>query len=197
VVLEDQFGPSTVTLKRNKRICAPADKNGEDPTAATDEGHLVSYTLKQTAPKHDKIKGIVVTNQFGTLVVTLGKADRALIPTAKSLVGYPGALGVPLDHFKCYKVAAAKFRTTGLAITTQFGPITLDIKKPLHLCAPASKNGENPSAPGHPDHLMCYQVRGPRPGIQPTIFTNDQFGPDSYTFYGPRDLCVPSEIQVP
>ena len=51
VSVEDQFGPSTITVKRNKRICAPADKNGEDPTAVTDHGHLVFYTIKQTAPK--------------------------------------------------------------------------------------------------------------------------------------------------
>jgi len=44
---------------------------------------------------------------------------------------------------------------------------------------------------------MCYQVYGSRPTTQPTIFTNDQFGPDSYTFYGPRDLCVPSEVTIP
>jgi hypothetical protein len=44
---------------------------------------------------------------------------------------------------------------------------------------------------------MCYQIRGPRPETQPTIFTADQFGPDTYTFYGPRDLCVPSEVMVP
>ena len=184
-------------MKRNKRICAPADKNGEDPDAVTDNGHLVSYTLKQTAPKEKKVRGVTVTNQFGDLELTVGKADRMLIPTAKSLTGNPGPLGILLDHFKCYKVSQAKFRRMGIGIETQFGPIIIDIKKPLHFCVPASKNGEDPTAPSHTEYLMCYQVRGPRPDVQPSIFTNDQFGPDSYTFFGPRDMCVPSSAIFP
>jgi hypothetical protein len=197
VGLEDQFGPSTVTVKRNKRICAPADKNGEDPAAVDAEGHLVFYTIKQTTPRTVKRKGVAVLNQFGTLVVTVGKADRLLVPTAKSLSAYPDPLATPLDHFKCYKVGSAKFRASGLTVETQFGPLVVDIKKPTHLCAPASKNGEDPTAPSHSEHLMCYQVHGPRPDVQPAIFTNDQFGPDTYTFFGPRDLCVPSDVVVP
>jgi hypothetical protein len=197
VALEDQFGPSTVTIKRNKRICAPADKNGEDPDADEHVGHLNFYTAKQTSPKTVKHKGVVVTNQFGLLVVTVGKTDRVLVPTAKSLTGYPDPFPPILDHFKCYKVAGATFRQPGLNVETQFGPITVDIKKPTHLCAPADKNGEDPTAPSHPDHLMCYQIRGPRPDTQPTVFTNDQFGPDTHTFYGPREICVPSTVMVP
>ena len=66
------------------------------------------------------------------------------------------------------------------------------------VAAPASKNGEDPAAPNHPEHLMCYQVRGPRPTTQPTITTNDQFvGLDTYTFFGPRELCVPSTVVIP
>ncbi len=197
VSAEDRFGPSTITVKRHKRICAPANKNGEDPDAVNHPGHLNFYTIKQTTPKTVKIKGVVVTNQFGVLVVTVGKADRLLVPTAKSLVGYPGPLLTPLDHFKCYKVGNAKFRRPGISIETQFGAITVDIKKPTHLCAPVNKNGEDPTAPSHPEHLLCYKVSGPRPDTQPVVFTNDQFGPDSYTFYGPRELCVPSEVAVP
>ncbi len=196
VSMEDEFGPSTITVKRDKRICAPANKNGEDPDAPTHPGHLVFYTIKQTAPRPIKIPGVVVTNQFGVLVVTVGKADRMLVPTAKSLTNYPGPLLTPLDHFKCYKVKG-KFHQSGLDVETQFGPLDLDIKRPTHLCAPASKNGEDPAALAHTQHLMCYQVKGPRPSTQPTIFTSDQFGNDSRTFFGARELCVPSDITVP
>lgn len=197
ISVTDEFGPSTITIKRHKRICAPANKNGEDPNAVNDPGHLDSYTIKQTSPRVAKIKGVTVTNQFGDLVMTVGKADRLLVPTAKSLIGDPGALQTPLDHFKCYRTSQAKFRASGISVETQFGALTLDIKKPLHLCVPADKNGEDPAAPTHTQNLMCYQVHGPRPSAQPTIFTDDQFGPDSYTFFGPRDLCVPSEVTLP
>ena len=46
--LVNAFGPpSMARLKRAKRICAPADKNGEDPTAPTDPG--VSHGLHDQA----------------------------------------------------------------------------------------------------------------------------------------------------
>ena len=46
--------------------------------------------------------------------------------------------------------------------------------------------------------MMCYQVRGTRPRTAPDrIFVNNQFGPDTYHFYGPRDLCVPSTVVLP
>jgi hypothetical protein len=197
VTVEDTFGSSTVTVKRNKRICAPADKNGEAPDAVADPRHLNFYTIKQTAPGKTTVKGVTVTNQFGDLVINVGKADRMLVPTAKSLITTPGPLAVPLDHFKCYKATGAKYRASGIAVETQFGPLTVDIKKPLHLCAPADKNGEDPSAPTHPDFLMCYQVKGQRPATQPTVYTNDQFGPDHYSFFGTRELCVPSRVTLP
>src|SRR5262245_38490244 len=53
VSLRDQFDdpqgpPSTVTVKKAKRLCAPADKEGEDSTAPDDLAHLTAYTIKQT-----------------------------------------------------------------------------------------------------------------------------------------------------
>ncbi len=62
-VTEDEFGPSTVTVERNKRICAPADNDGEVPTAVTDAGHFVFYTLKQTTQRTIKVKAVTVNNQ--------------------------------------------------------------------------------------------------------------------------------------
>lgn len=193
VAVEDAFGPSTVTVKRQKRICAPSDKNGEAPDAPTDPRHLAYYTIKQTTP-WSKQRGVEVTNQFGDFAVNVGKPDRMLVPTSKSLVTTPDPLDLPLDHFKCYRLSGAKFRRNGIAIETQFGALTVDVKRPLHLCAPASKNGEDPTAPSHSDYLMCFQVSGQRPTTQPTIYTNDQFGPDSYGFFGTRDFCVPSRL---
>ena len=40
VSLDDVLGAGTVTIKRAKRLCAPADKNGEDPTAPLDDEHF-------------------------------------------------------------------------------------------------------------------------------------------------------------
>jgi hypothetical protein len=197
VTLDDVFGPGVVDLKKLKRICAPADKNSEDPTAPTDPDHLGVYTIKQTAPRFHPVKNVVVSNQFGTQTMSVVKPDRLLVPTAKSLdspIDLPASFGV--DHFKCYKVAYLKLRAFGISVHDQFGMITVDIKKPTHLCVHANKNGE-----GDPDltqNLMCYKVvisPGTPPAQLPEqVFTHDQFGPDTYPVYGPREFCVPTDI---
>ena len=132
-------------------------------------------------------------NEFGTTRVKLAKPDRLLVPTAKSLTNYPAPLAVPINHFKCYRLSAARGRVEGLAITDQFGSIGLDIKKPLHLCLAAAVNGEPVPQPNA--SLLCYLVRGTRPlGAPPVVYTHNQFGQDQYAFYGPRDLCIPSTV---
>jgi hypothetical protein len=77
--------------------------------------------------------------------------------------------------------------------------ITVDVKKPTHLCVPADKNGEG--IPDLTQNLMCYKVvvssGTPAARLPSTIFTIDQFGPDSYGVFGPRELCVPSEVRLP
>jgi hypothetical protein len=62
-------------------------------------------------------RGVTVENQFGSLVVDLVHADLLMVPSAKSDVGPPEPLGTPtIDHFKCYKVKRARFRTTGFTV---------------------------------------------------------------------------------
>jgi hypothetical protein len=195
IALDDALGAGTVTIKRAKRICAPVDKNGEDPDAPNDPEHLTYYTIKQTS-RFTKVKGVVVENQFGTQTMTLAKPDRMLVPTAKSLVGPPAALGPVIDHYKCYKVTGAKLNRPGITVTDQFGTIVVHAKKPLHLCLPALKNDEG-ALVDPATALMCYQVNGVAHAVRPLIYTQTQFGPDDYTFFGPRDLCVPSTVTLP
>lgn len=197
---DDIFGPSVIDLKKLKRVCAPADKNHEDPTAFTDPDHLGVFTIKQRSPKFRPVKNVKVTNQFGTLTMNVTKPDRLLVPTAKGIAvppTLPAAFGV--DHFKCYKIAYAKQRVFNVSVQDQFNAITLDLKKPTHLCVNVDKNGE-----GNPDltqNLMCYKVvisQGTPPAQPPDrIFTIDQFKSDVYKPYGPRDFCVPSEVTLP
>lgn len=194
VTLEDQFGPSGATVRKAKRLCAPAN-TGNNPTAPTDPEHLTAYTIHQTSPRFVRVRDITVTDQFGVLVVDLVRPDRLLVPTAKSLTGQPALLTTPtIDHFKCYRVRG-RFRLKGVAVTTQFGPATLDIKRPVHLCAPVDKNGEDVTAPSHAQHLMCYQVRA-RSVAPQAVFTNNQFGPDDFDIFGRRELCVPATKQL-
>ncbi len=199
VSLLDQFGPSTITVKRAKRICLPADKNDEDPIALGQPETLTSYTLKQTSPKFARVKGVTVTNQFGSVTFDVFKPDRMFVPTSKSLAGIPAPPTFPaLDHFKCYKIAFAKTRVPAVKIDDQFGSITVDVKKPLHVCVAADKNGEGIPSPGQV--AMCYQVRTtsgtppPQKHLPNTLYINEQFGSYALEVFGPRELCVPSTL---
>jgi hypothetical protein len=199
VTLDDRFGTGDVTVRRAKRICAPASKNGEDPTASDELAHLKGYEISQSnrfTPQRD----ISVTNQFGTFLVNLARPDFALIPANKSLITTPPPPGspAPINHFKCYVIARAKFRADGIAIQDQFGSLNVDIKRPVRLCTAADKNDEGVVDPA--SNLLCYQVRRGTGSPQfkgPTIFTADQFGDAKYKVFGPRELCVPTTINTP
>lgn len=200
VTLHDQFGESTVTVRRGKRLCAPAD-NSVDPdhAAVMATGHLTAYTIKQTgrftppAPfEHD----FTVRTKFGDLTVQLYRPERMMVPTAKDSEDAdsdPDPVMDPPDHFKCYRVRGDHFTKKGVQIQTQFepDPVTVDIKRPVHLCAPADKNDESHGAFDHTLHLMCFQVRA-HPRQPRRVITDNQFGPATYDIYGLRELCVPA-----
>jgi cysteine-rich repeat protein len=188
VQAEDQFGTLTLQLRYPHRLCAPADKNGEgiqDPTE-----HLAGYKAKGTFSKR---LNQTVVDQFGTLQLDVVRPELLLVPTAKN--------GVPLapppgDHFTCYKVkrtrGAAKFAPRTVTVEDQFQSVTETVIKPVRLCAPANKNGEDPTAPAHPDHLLCYKTKATIPFGDVDVSISNQFGPDQLRLIHRRELCVPS-----
>ena len=192
VSANDDLGNTTITVRQAKRLCAPVNKNNEDPTAPLHPGHETFYTIKQTSPHFAPVKNLTITDQFGTIQVDLVRPERLLVPTSKSLTAPPPPpLATPLDHFKCYRVRGARVRVPNVSVQTQFnpgGPITVAIKRPRDLCLPVDKNGEGilNSTIG----LMCYQVRT-SPQSPPRVFTTDQFESADYPLFGIRDLCVP------
>ncbi len=198
VSLTDQFGATTMTVDRPRRICNPADKNGEDPTAPDDPDHLVGYAIKASRPRFTRVRDQTFQNQFGPVTVDVVRPDMLLVPSAKShdaTPPLPTSFGV--DHFKCYRVNGGRApRVPALAITDQFATLQVNVGRPIRLCTPVDKNGEDPGAPLRQDFLLCYQARvasSTRPFQDAgRVFVNNQFGPDAFATLRPTELCVPS-----
>jgi hypothetical protein len=196
VGLVDQFGPGTIDVKRPVSLCLPTDEMGDDPAAPSHAAHLGGYLIK--GPHNPPLINVKVVNEFGTVFVDAFRADRLIVPTTKSLVATPPLLPSPVvDHFECYKSkvskGAPKFDAiNGVPLEDQFGTQTVLVKKPSRFCTPVDVNGGDPSAPGHPDHLMCYRIKAPRFARVTSIFLNNEFGPVTLDAFKPAELCVPS-----
>ncbi len=197
VTVQDQFGTSAgVGLNRATKLCAPTNKNGEDPTAPSDPDHLKAYGDKHGGPK---VVNQTIVNQFGSVELDVSRPTFIMVPAAKSTTTIPPPLtGPTVDHFQCYQVkrsrGAPRFtKVTGVSGVDQFGPYAVDLLKPRYLCAPANKNGEDPTAPTHPDHLLCYKTRNSSGQFGArTVFTNDQFETETVFLSRRVELCVPS-----
>jgi len=190
VTAQDQYGTLSLPLRFPHRLCAPADKNGEgivDPTE-----HLTGYITKA---KFTKRLNQTVVDQFGTLHLDVVRPELFMVPSAKN--------GVPLtpppgDHFTCYKVkrsrGTSKFVPTTVNVVDQFESVTETLLKPFRLCAPANKNNEDPTAPAHPVHLLCYKSKSTAGFGTLDVTVSNQFGPDQLTLIHRRELCVPSSV---
>jgi hypothetical protein len=74
-------------------------------------------------------------------------------------------------------------------------PITLT--RPYRLCVPANKNDEDPTAPTHPNTLLCYRSKSAVRFGTFAAHINNQFGDDDLTLIHRRELCVPTVLLTP
>lgn len=220
----DQFSAWKFDLGKAITLCAPTDKDSGDSSAPTHIAHLEGYSekLTKTDPPQPKFAKRVVhiENQFTDgpgepefLPLTVTGIDRLLVPTAKAL-GTGGVDPLPnasVDHFQCYDVTVAKakrgesplptFIPVTVTLTDQFGgPLVYELKKPVRLCNPANKENEDPTAPEHPGHLVCYQAKldkGQDKFSGAVVSTHPQFGPEVLELKSVDELCVPSEKILP
>ena len=103
---------------------------------------------------------------------------RMFFATAASLLlfagygsaGHDSTSGAFLDHFQCYEIRPSPpFAPFGVVLVDQFnspGGAFVTVKKPRSVCAPASKNDEDPDAVADPAHLTAYRVGRPSPKFQ-------------------------------
>ncbi len=188
--LDDDFGTNTVEVRRPKLLCAPVNKNDEDPSAPGDAEHLVGYEIRRDGRRFERFTEEVVQDQFGVLVLDLQRPERLLVPSAKSLTDPATPLTAPpvVDHYKCYRVRGDRRRVAGVTVEDQFGTGVTDVKKPLRLCLPVDKEGEGIVDPAA--RLMCYQLK-PGPRVNQEVFIDNQFGAGSLEVRRARELCVP------
>ena len=204
VSLVDQFGSAQVAVRKPSSLCAPTDVNGDDASAPTHPEHLKMYPLKIPGRPvlPTKIKVVDQFNPTG-LFVNARRPSYLLVPAAKSLTG-PTPVPTPgtyaTDHFECYAVTVTRgtpkfVPQLGVAVGDQFGTMTVDVKRPSYLCNPADKQSEDPTAPSHIDHLMCYKTKQ-TDAVKFVkivgVFAEDQFGAEMLDVKQPQLLCVPA-----
>ena len=198
-VTDALFGSSLVDVRQAKRLCNPADKNDEDPTAPNETEHLVGYNIRQVSPRFLKFPNIFIINQFGVVTVDAARPRFLLVPSTKEIGVVPPPQGPPtIDHYKCYNLArTARTNLENIKVDDQFGTIFEDLKRPAHLCMPADKNGEGIPAPA--EFLVCYTAkanRDPRFIAPGPIFIDNQFNDSAFIgITRPTELCVPSIVR--
>ncbi len=207
VGLSDQFSSGEFKVKQIYRLLNPIDKNDEGINNTIT--HLVGYKI-QVQDNRNKVKEtVLVENQFGELSLDIKKAKLLLVPSTKDL--NTQSKKIPLitsDHFKCYDVKVTKntpnFKKLKADVyDPNFGEDrTLDVKKPRLFCTPVEKNHNNQVSPivNSQNHLVCYDAKkskGESNHQRLTVFTSNQFGPESLDTKKERELCVPSTVNYP
>jgi hypothetical protein len=197
VTLTDVFGSRSAEVRRFANLCAPSDKNAEDPGAPSDEAFLASYELRKPGAAA-MVAGQTVTNQFGTLSLDVRSPRSLLVPSSFSTTEPPSSVtGAFLDHFTCYDVRVTnrtpKFESRTVSVTTPFETVDVLVRKPHRLCVPVNKHGEDPDAPGHPQSLLCYLAKAPGKVTSP-VFIRNQFGAQENDARKRNDFCVPTEL---
>jgi cysteine-rich repeat protein len=107
----------------------------------------------------------------------------------------------PATHFRTYRFKAGqgspKFeKRTGVALTTEFGALTVNVKARADMMVPASKSLSGavaPPAPGTVDRYRCYTVAVTSDaGDEPLVVVSDQFRQTkTYRVIEPKRLCTP------
>ena len=84
--LVDQFDqPKVYDVKKPTRLCTPVDKNREG--IKFPRNHLMCYQIKPAKgqPKHEKVLGIYVEDQFGPGQLDTLREDELCVPSFKTL----------------------------------------------------------------------------------------------------------------
>ena len=82
VTVEDQFGTLSTDLKKLKYVCAPVNKNNEEPGAEANTGYLTCYQQKSLTA-FTKVTPVYAANQFGNETMDVIKPFVLCLPAAR------------------------------------------------------------------------------------------------------------------
>jgi CSLREA domain-containing protein len=200
LTLTDRFFSGTGKIPRALMLCAPTNKNGEDPDAPTHPIHLQFYKVRNVDPPVDPpYPNLLLEDQFGTLNADVRDPRWIFVPTNKELSAPPppAPAGSPVDHFLCHLITqhgGGQFPLIpNVVMQDQFGQATRNVRA-YALCSPLNKNNEDPSAPSHSDQLTCYRTMPGQPPLNILTWIGNQFGPGNQKVKRRKLLCVPSRI---
>lgn len=149
VVLENQFGQQTVTLRKAKRYCVPTEKDDEGAPPAGLDG-FSCYKAKNTkgTPKFEPLT-IRLTDQFEEKFFDVLGVHSMCAPTAEvHEMESPSTFrsyGVndPASHLTCFKIkqriGEAAFEKRIVTAENKLETTSLLVKKARLLCVPSEK----------------------------------------------------------
>ena len=182
---------------------------GTSTQISNPDTHLIAYEIDplRGRSRHQRISGIVVSNQFGEITLDTKKAEFLLAPALADLSQPIPDTELPdqftTDYFKCYDVeptrSTPKFSKTQVSVEDEFGqPTILEIRKPKYLCNPVSTDGSEIQNPK--DHLLCYKAKRAKGEARfrkvRGIHTLSQFGALELDAKKEKEFCVLSEVDM-
>jgi hypothetical protein len=186
LTLRDQFGSVSVDIIQRKRFATPASKDGS--VVYDDRAHQSWFAIFAEQPE----RNVLVTDQFGTYLWTLGNAVYLVAPAVK----YPQAGDVPpaRNHYLCYEATHGAEVVKPFWVVDQFGSVQVVVVIGKFFCNPVEKTTEDGTVFPIVDsqaHLACYLVENPEAySIYVTVL--DQFGSPEMTLVGNDCLCAPA-----
>ncbi len=200
----------TLDLKKAEGFCRPGRIDDTDVVDALLglEVYEARRTRRKPAPPPLPVVTETIETALGTLQLRIGGVGVLAVPTLAT--GSVGGGATERDHYACYQVKAERgtaFRRSVLRVPvrTADGTRTIEVRKPLRLCVPASVRGDDPGAPKHPLDLLCFDARVARgdeadPASSDLLATRNGFGHEVLKVGATRQLCVPAartDVAVP
>lgn len=178
--------------------------------------HYLSYKVRfgKGAPRFAP-EDVALQDQFRQSNFVVRRPVGLLNPVEKTHEGTVAGIGNPDLHYLSYHVNGAPFRLDNVRIRSQFGELTLDLKRADRLLVPAFKalpGGTLPAGtPQGADHYLCYRVNvsgdrddegedddddescDPRFPSRPRVRLLDEFNlPRDFDVVRPTRLCAPA-----